>query len=166
VRRVAIIARIFTMAVCTVLVFGLLTAPLRSLDSFVPVSMPPGARAGGVVLLAAGAILLFTCFALFAAGGALTPGPTFPDPPVFVSRGPYKLVRNPMAKGLFTVLSGWGLYLGSPAFLLFTVLVALGMHLVVVFVEEPKLRRRFGQSYQAYCAQVGRWLPRWRSTTT
>ena len=33
------------------------------------------------------------------------------------------------------------------------------MHLVVVYVEEPKLERRFGQSYRAYMSQVNRWIP-------
>ena len=165
-RQVAIVTRIFVMAFAAILVFGSLTPPLRSLDQFLPIALPLEARIGGVILLGAGLVLLFICFALFAAGGALTPGPTFPDPPVFISRGPYKLVRNPMAKGLFTVLCGWGLYVRSPAFLLFTALLALVMHLVVVFVEEPKLRRRFGESYLTYCEHVGRWLPRWRSITS
>ncbi|MEO8381030.1 MAG: isoprenylcysteine carboxylmethyltransferase family protein [Acidobacteriota bacterium] len=163
-RQLAIIIRTSVMALSAVLVFGSLTAPLRSLDSFLPFVVPPAARLGGAVLLGAGALLLFSCFVLFAAGGALSAGPTFPDPPVFISRGPYRLVRNPMAKGLFTVLTGWGLYLRSPAFLLFTGCLAVAMHLLVVLVEEPKLRRRFGASYDSYCARVGRWLPRWRAS--
>jgi protein-S-isoprenylcysteine O-methyltransferase Ste14 len=30
---------------------------------------------------------------------------------------------------------------------------------VVVYVEEPKLERRFGQSYRAYRSRVNRWIP-------
>jgi protein-S-isoprenylcysteine O-methyltransferase Ste14 len=29
----------------------------------------------------------------------------------------------------------------------------------VLFYEEPTLRRTFGADYEAYCRQVGRWLP-------
>ena len=32
-------------------------------------------------------------------------------------------------------------------------------HWVVVHVEEPELRSRFGPSYQHYCERVRRWLP-------
>jgi protein-S-isoprenylcysteine O-methyltransferase Ste14 len=37
-------------------------------------------------------------------------------------------------------------------------------HLLVVRVEEPELRDRFGARYEEYCRQVPRWLPgvRWR----
>ncbi|MDF2772724.1 MAG: hypothetical protein K0S86_2219 [Geminicoccaceae bacterium] len=72
-------------------------------------------------------------------------------------------LRTLMAKGLFTVLCGWSLYIVPPAFLVFTGVLAVAMHVVVRFVEEPKLRRRFGPSYLAYCEDVGRWLPRRRS---
>jgi protein-S-isoprenylcysteine O-methyltransferase Ste14 len=33
------------------------------------------------------------------------------------------------------------------------------MHLIVVYVEEPKLQRRFGQSYRGYRNRVVRWVP-------
>ncbi len=35
----------------------------------------------------------------------------------------------------------------------------LAVHLFVVWYEEPTLRRTFGQEYEAYCGQVGRWWP-------
>jgi protein-S-isoprenylcysteine O-methyltransferase Ste14 len=33
-------------------------------------------------------------------------------------------------------------------------------HPAVIFIEEPALRRRFGDDFDRYCAQVPRWLPR------
>jgi len=36
----------------------------------------------------------------------------------------------------------------------------MGFHLFVVFYEEPTLRRTFGAEYEAYCAEVPRWIPR------
>jgi len=38
--------------------------------------------------------------------------------------------------------------------------VALGIHLFVVFYEEPTLRGKFGAQYEEYCHNVRRWWPR------
>jgi protein-S-isoprenylcysteine O-methyltransferase Ste14 len=40
--------------------------------------------------------------------------------------------------------------------------VALGVHLFVVFHEEPTLRKKFGAGYDEYCRNVRRWWPRVR----
>ena len=40
--------------------------------------------------------------------------------------------------------------------------VALGVHLFVMFYEEPTLRRKFGEPYRNYCRNVRRWWPRFR----
>jgi protein-S-isoprenylcysteine O-methyltransferase Ste14 len=39
------------------------------------------------------------------------------------------------------------------------VAVSVGAHLLVLYVEEPELRRRFGECYEAYCREVPRWRP-------
>jgi protein-S-isoprenylcysteine O-methyltransferase Ste14 len=36
------------------------------------------------------------------------------------------------------------------------------IHLIVVYVEEPGLEKRFGESYLQYKRSVNRWLPRFR----
>ena len=38
--------------------------------------------------------------------------------------------------------------------------VALGVHLFVLFYEEPTLHRKFGADYDEYRRNVRRWLPR------
>lgn len=38
--------------------------------------------------------------------------------------------------------------------------VALGVHLFVVFYEEPILCKKFGKDYEEYCKNVRRWWPR------
>jgi protein-S-isoprenylcysteine O-methyltransferase Ste14 len=68
-----------------------------------------------------------------------------------------------MTKGGLTVLCGWGLYRLSTAILLFAGFMAVAMHLFVVYVEEPKLERRFGASYREYTRRVNRWIPSWRT---
>jgi protein-S-isoprenylcysteine O-methyltransferase Ste14 len=41
-------------------------------------------------------------------------------------------------------------------------LAALLAHVQVTRIEEPLLRKRYGQAYDEYCARVPRWIPRWR----
>jgi protein-S-isoprenylcysteine O-methyltransferase Ste14 len=163
-RSIVVVLKTLFMAACAVVLFGFLGSKLSALDSMIPLNLPPWVTYFGIALIVIGTILSFICFAMFARGGALTPGPTFPDPNVFISRGPYNYVRNPMAKGGLAVLLGWGLYERSPAILLLGLLTAVLMHLLVVCVEEPKLERRFGQSYLAYKGRVNRWVPSWRTS--
>jgi protein-S-isoprenylcysteine O-methyltransferase Ste14 len=159
VRQLMMILKTLFMAACAIVIFGPITQQLRKLDQFIPVNFPSWIARAGVVFMAAGTVTTFGCFVLFAGSGALTPGAAFPDPAVFISRGPYRYVRNPMAEGAFAFLAGWGFYQLSPAILIFGVVMAMLMHLFVVYVEEPKLERRFGQSYRTYKIGVNRWLP-------
>jgi protein-S-isoprenylcysteine O-methyltransferase Ste14 len=161
-QRLVILLKILFMAACAVAIFGSITRQLQRLDPFIPVTLPPWMPVGGIILMVVGAVLAFVCFGLFSASRSLSFHTHFPDPDVFISWGPYKYVRNPMAKGGWTVLCGWGFYQLSPSILLFAVLMAVSMHLFVVYVEEPKLERRFGESYREYKRRVKRWVPSWR----
>jgi protein-S-isoprenylcysteine O-methyltransferase Ste14 len=92
--------------------------------------------------------------------GRGTPAPMVP-PRRLVVVGFYRYVRNPMYLG-FAV--GWiGLWIvfghANPVAIAAAALVALCVHLFVVFYEEPKLRKKFGKSYQEYCLHVRRWWP-------
>lgn len=118
-----------------------------------------GAAPFGIALVAGGALLALSCVALFVVEGKGTPAP-FDAPRVFVAIGPYRFVRNPMYIGGLTVLLGFGLILRAPSVLALTGLAALFVHLFVVFVEEPDLTLRFGESYLAYKSATNRWLPR------
>ena len=84
------------------------------------------------------------------------------DPPThFVATGPYRWCRNPVALSLMLVILGEAVYLSSPGIGgLFVVGIGLG-HAQVIWLEEPLLRRRFGDDYDQYCRTVPRWLPRW-----
>ena len=162
-QKLVVLFKTLFMAACAVVIFGAITWQLRRLDPFIPVSLPHWMTVGGILLMAAGAALAFTCFGLFAAGRALSPHAYFPDPEVFISWGPYKYVRNPMTIGAWTVLCGWGFYQLSPSILVFALLMAALLYLFIVFVEEPKLERRFGEGYRVYKRRVSRWVPGWRS---
>jgi len=162
-RALVALLKTLLMAACAVTLFGVITWQLRRLDSFIPVTLPPWVVVGGTVLMVAGAALALTCFGLFALSGGLSRNAHFPDPVVFISRGPYRYVRNPMSKGGWTFLCGWGFFKLSPTILLFAGVMAIFVHLFVIYVEEPKLERRFGESYREYKRRVNRWIPspRW-----
>ena len=105
-----------------------------------------------------GAATYFWCLWDFAVTGRGTPAPI--DPPKhLVVRGLYRYVRNPMYVGVLLMIAGWAALSGSRAMMGYGVVVALAFHLFVVLVEEPMLRRRFGEAYDAYCRTVSRWMP-------
>jgi len=92
-----------------------------------------------------------------------TPAPIAP-PTRLVVVGFYRYVRNPMYVGFAT---GWiGLWIvfghANPRLIAAVAAAALGVHLFVVFYEEPTLRQKFGGEYERYCRNVRRWLPRVR----
>lgn len=97
----------------------------------------------------------------FASFGRGTPAPI--DPPrKLVVRGLYRYSRNPMYVGVVTVLLGWAAWFGDATLVLYAGGVATCFQLFVMLYEEPHLRGEFGAEYEAYCARVGRWLPRLR----
>jgi protein-S-isoprenylcysteine O-methyltransferase Ste14 len=92
-----------------------------------------------------------------------TPAPMAP-PQRLAAVGFYRYVRNPMYLGF---AAGWiGLWLvfghANPALILAVVAIALGVHVFVVFYEEPTLRGKFRADYEEYCDNVDRWWPRVR----
>ncbi len=71
-------------------------------------------------------------------------------------------MRNPMIVSELIVLWGVVLYVGSLGVALYALATTLGAHWVVLYSEEPQLRKRFGRSYEDYCENVPRWFPRLR----
>jgi protein-S-isoprenylcysteine O-methyltransferase Ste14 len=120
---------------------------------------PTPATWPGVAVIAAGVALYLWCLWVFAAVGRGTPGPW--DPPRrFVAVGPYRWVRNPIYLAGMVIVLGEAWLFGSAALLLYAVGAAAGFHLLVVAYEEPGLRDRFGEQYEAYRRAVSRWVPR------
>ena len=76
--------------------------------------------------------------------------------------GFYRHVRNPMYLGFTTGWIGLWVVFGhvNIAAILAVAAVALGVHLFVLFYEEPTLRGKFGAEYEEYCRNVRRWWPR------
>ena len=98
---------------------------------------------------------------LFASVGDGTLAPWDPTSPLVV-RGPYRHVRNPTIGGVVLLLLGEAALLGSLAVLLWSLGVFAVNAVYLPLVEEPALRRRFGEDYETYSANVRRWVPRIR----
>jgi protein-S-isoprenylcysteine O-methyltransferase Ste14 len=103
------------------------------------------------------------CLSDFAHRGRGTPAP-IDAPKHLVVNGLYSYVRNPMYVGVLLIISGWSLFFQSRRILFYGIAVGFFFHLFIVFVEEPQLRKRFGESYLKYCVDVSRWIPKTKSS--
>jgi len=113
----------------------------------------------GLLCAGVGVAVLGACILEFARSGRGTLAPI--DPPrELVVQGLYRYVRNPMYLGVATILLGEVLLVRSLELLAYWLIVFAGANLFVIGYEEPSLRRRFGEPYDRYTKQVGRWLPR------
>jgi protein-S-isoprenylcysteine O-methyltransferase Ste14 len=127
-------------------------APLLGLFSFQVV---------GVLLIAAGLLVLLDSFARFAVQGLGTPAPIFPTRHLVVS-GLFRYVRNPMYVAVVSLIFGQGMFFGSVRILEYGIVVWVGFYLFVLLYEEPTLRKSYGLEYEEFCANVPRWIPRFR----
>ncbi len=75
-----------------------------------------------------------------------------------VTDGIYRWTRNPMYLGLSLVLLGWAIGLGTLSPFVLPPVFVLLMTQVQILPEEYALRERFGEDYERYCREVGRWL--------
>ena len=115
----------------------------------------------GAVLIGIGLALVTWTVSLFARIGEGTLAPWDPTSRLVVV-GPYRHVRNPMISGVLTVLLGEAALFGSLPLLVWFGAVFAVNAVYFPLVEEPGLRERFGEDYDAYRANVPRWLPRLR----
>lgn len=79
---------------------------------------------------------------------------------VLADSGPYAHVRNPMYLGRFFLLLGFLMLLHNPYIVAIYVIVFGAYAHGRVNREEARLREVFGEEYEAYTREVGRWLPR------
>jgi len=67
---------------------------------------------------------------------------------------------------VIAIILGQGVLFGNVAVLEYGAIVWLLFHLFVLIYEEPTLRSTFGAEYQSYCAEVPRWIPRFKRSIT
>jgi protein-S-isoprenylcysteine O-methyltransferase Ste14 len=115
--------------------------------------------APGILIVAFGTIVVLLCIRDFYVGGKGTLAPWSP-PQELVVVGLYRFVRNPMYLGVLCLVAGWAVLFRSPVLVAYDVVLILVFHLRVIKVEEPWLRKRFGDSWEKYQKHVPRWFPR------
>lgn len=119
-------------------------------------------RIAAVALIALGLWVLLDSFARFVLQGNGTPAPVFPTRHLVVS-GLYRHVRNPIYLAVVALILGQSVLFAHRAILIYGLLLWVAFHLFVIAYEEPTLEKTFGNEYEAYRANVPRWLPRWRA---
>ncbi len=124
-------------------------------------------RFAGGMLVVMGVVSLVHCFVRFALEGRGTPAPVAPTEALVVS-GLYRYVRNPMYLAVVGMIAGQAFLFGSVSLIGYATVVWMSFNAFVLWYEEPTLRRRYGNAYEAYRANVPRWVPRmtpWTGTT-
>lgn len=120
--------------------------------------LPVWLRAVGVVPMAAGVGIYLWCVWEFVKGQG-TPAPIDP-PKELVVGGLYRFTRNPMYVGMTSILTAEAILFSSAVMLGYAAAAFVVFHLFILGYEEPTLRKKFGESYEAYCRTVPRWVGR------
>ncbi|AUX41146.1 hypothetical protein SOCE26_025530 [Sorangium cellulosum] len=121
-----------------------------------PSLVPEPYRPFGLLPLALGIALAIAARVQFAR--ARTEINTFAEPTRLVTRGLFRLSRNPMYLGMGLAAVGAAMLSGAAvAFLLAAAFVAIVDRWYIAF-EERQLRSRFGVTYEAYARSTRRWI--------
>ncbi len=146
-----------------VIFFGIFMLALPRLAHWLlPTGLPlsPGLRTGIAGLLAiVGLTAWVACLDALSRQGRGTPFAA-DAPKHLVTTGLFRRVRNPIMAAELCVIWAAALYLGSLGPALYAVAMSVAAQSLVVHIEEPELRERFGPAYTEYCRDVPRWFPR------
>lgn len=75
-----------------------------------------------------------------------------------VTRGPFRITRNPVYLGYIMALAGCGLLAADAWFFIAAILITIVMTFASVRCEEMHLLARFGMEFERYCQRTPRWL--------
>jgi len=117
----------------------------------------PGLHYFGLVVFLIGLVIMIGCIMNFALKGRGTLSPLDPTQKLVIS-GPYKWSRNPMYVGVVLMLIGEAVFFLSFELGTYALFIFILFHVFIMLVEEPRLKRDFGEKYGRYCAQVRRWF--------
>jgi protein-S-isoprenylcysteine O-methyltransferase Ste14 len=111
----------------------------------------------GIIFFSAGLFILLSCIIRFALVGHGTLSPIDPTKKL-VTSGFYRYTRNPMYLGVLIILIGETMFFKSYHLIIYMAIITLIFNLFIMAVEEPRLRRDFGEEFRHYCNKVRRWL--------
>ncbi len=75
-----------------------------------------------------------------------------------VTSGPFRLTRNPMYLALVIVALGVAFWVGAWPMFLAPIAIFATANWVHIPFEEQKMRRQFGEAFDAYARKVRRWI--------
>lgn len=113
----------------------------------------------GALLFVSGVAIWIVCLDTFSRRGRGTPFP-LDAPRRLVTTGPFAVIRNPIMAAELLVIWAEALFFSVAGIYVYAALATLAGHLAVLYGEEPELRERFGQEYEAYYRRVPRWFPK------
>lgn len=111
----------------------------------------------GATVFVTGLIIMLVCIVSFALIGGGTLSPADPTKKL-VAVGLYRFSRNPMYIGVMMMLIGEAVFFQSVALWGYSLCVFIAFNIFIIRVEEPRLRRDFGETYGKYCERVRRWM--------
>ena len=111
----------------------------------------------GTVAFLIGFVIMLWCIISFAVKGRGTLSPADPTKRLVVA-GLYKFSRNPMYVGVTLILIGEAIFFQSIELWIYSLLVFIAFNIFTILVEEPRLRKDFGEEYKLYCQKVRRWI--------
>ena len=126
-------------------------------DIFVQQLMQRGLHYSGALLFLIGFAIMLHCIISFAVQGRGTLSPVDPTLRLVVT-GLYKFSRNPMYIGVILMLIGEAIFFRSVDLWIYSLVVFVAFNIFILLVEEPRLRRDFGEEYKRYCEKVRRWI--------
>lgn len=111
---------------------------------------------GLIVILGSLALMLLAMLQFSMANTELLPNS--PTNSALVTNGLFAVTRNPMYLGMVIFCIGGALWMERPVMLAAPFLMFAVANGVFIPFEEAKMRRQFGDSFDAYTKRVRRWL--------
>ncbi len=139
--------------------YGILTFAVAWVDRGALGPLSPAATYAGAALVIIGAAIIFAGRYAYASRARVFG--MLEDK--LIEQGVYRWSRNPQYFGYTAMMFGAAFAALSAWALLLAMAFAVMVHIHIVGVEEPHLRRVFGKAYETYCARVARYFGRPKS---
>lgn len=81
------------------------------------------------------------------------------SPKKLISKGFYGYSRNPMYIAVLLAFLGVFMIFGHVLLLVYVLAAVVLFQLVIIYKEEPELKKKFGKEYSGYMKKVPRWFP-------
>ena len=139
--------------------FTWVAAPIASLTDLAPLPglERPLVQSLGVTLAAIG--IVATLIAQLQMGASWRIAVDETERTALVSRGAFRVIRNPIFTAVATALVGLTLMVPNVIAVAGLAAAIIGIQIQVRLVEEPYLHRLHGTAFDDYASRVGRFLP-------